>query len=131
MNLDALAPDSLSSSVRSHGIDVMNFLFPVQVEPEYESFRVSFCDRLLGELYTAQRQRRIEEIRRNIARSFDLAAGCETRLPSNGVTDDDSKTGKLHEYVDSLTHTMTGAHLLVAAIQGRLSKRRRRRYFRR
>jgi hypothetical protein len=86
---DALASDPQSGSEGFQGIDILPFLFPVQVEPEYESFRVNFCDRLLGELYTAQRQRRIQEIRRNIARSLDLAAGSETLSLSNGTADDD------------------------------------------
>lgn len=94
---DALAHDAQNGSEDLQGIDILPFLFPVQVEPEYESFRVNFCDRLLGELYTAQRQRRIQEIRRNIARSLDLAAGSETLSVSNGTADDDiieTKTGE-------------------------------------
>ncbi len=71
-------PPGLKSSQEDHcqcqdlPINVVPFLFPLHIEPEYEAFRIDYCDRLLSELYSAKRDRRIQEFKSTLQKNESL-----------------------------------------------------------
>lgn len=63
-------------------INIVPFLFPLHIEPDYEAFRIDYCDRLLTELYSAKRDRQIQEFKRTLQNNeplFKSSNDCEQK----------------------------------------------------
>lgn len=103
--------DEQNDVINFHGnfIKIVPFLFPLQIEPDCEAFRVDYCDRLLNELHAAQRAYRVRQLRNLLSHSGESSEGPTI----NGRSSNLAQSGVLsfmqakHMHLSTLSSPMT------------------------